>query len=66
MLLVFCTDEGSTNVAAIIVPVVVILILIVVIVVIVIVFVIWKFCFHDRKEDYHVYEGKILQSFSTV
>ena len=58
MLLAFCTDEGSTNVAAIVIPIVVILILIVVVVAITIVLVIWKFRSRDHKEDYHVYEGK--------
>ena len=62
------TDEGSTNsnVAAIIVPIVLILILIAVVVAITTVSVIWKFRSHDRKEDYHVYEGKIMRSFSIV
>ena len=45
------TDEGSTNVAAIVVPIVIILILIIVVVAITIVFVIWKFRSHDCKED---------------
>ena len=57
VLLAFCIDEGSTNVAAIIVPIVIILILIVVVVAITIVVVIWKFRSRDRKKDYHVYEG---------
>ena len=62
------TDEGSTksNVAAIVVPIVLILILIAVVVAITTVLVIWKFRSHDRKEDYHVYEGKIMRSFSIV
>ena len=63
----FCTDEGSTNVAAIIVPIVIILALIVAIMVVVFVLIILKFCFHGHKEDYHVCEGEIImQSFSTV
>ena len=62
------TFEGSTrsNVAAIVIPIVVILILIVVVVAITTVVVIWKFRSHDRKEDYHVYEGKIMRSFSIM
>ena len=66
MLLAFCTDEGSTNVAAIVVPIVIILILIVMVGVIIIILVIWKFCSRDRKEEYHIHEGKIMQNFSTV
>ena len=66
MLLAFCTDEGSTNVAAIVVPIVVILMLIVVVVAITIVLVIWKFRSRDHKEDYCMCEGKMTRSFSTV
>ena len=68
MLLAFCTGEGSAklNVFVIVIPIVVILILIVMVVAITIVLVIWKFRFRDRKEDYHVCEGKIMQNTSTI
>ena len=65
MLLAFCIDEGSTNVAAIVVPIVIILTLIVAVGVVVIVLAIWKFRFRDRKEDYHIHEGKIIGSFNS-
>ena len=66
MLLAFCTDEGSTNVAAIVVPIIIVLTLIVTVGVIIIVLVIWKFRSRNHKEDYHIHEGKIMQSFSIV